>query len=167
VTGPPPTIAAAVPADRQTNAILRTAVAPQPPGPVDDPAGRVIPELPVRVLGIALTLPSSSFFSNYEVFLAERQNDKNIAQIIKLVFESRPTQRRLSEYGVKDSKIVKLRVKRDPTCDETAAQMTGVHLSELLNASPESAVRSTDANTVLPCYRTTADDYQKMLSRKR
>jgi hypothetical protein len=170
VAAPPTSIASAETRTgdtRQTAPIIRTAVAPQPPGPVDDPAGRIIPDLPVRVLGIALTLPSSSFFSNYEVFLAERQNARNESQIIKLVFESRPTQRRLSEYGVKDSKIVKLRVKRDPTCDETAAQMTGAHLSELLNGSPEGAQHATDANTVLPCYRTTADDYQKMLSKKR
>jgi len=167
VAAPPASIASAdihTGNPRQAAPIIRTAVAPQPPAPLDDPAGRIIPDLPVRVLGIALTLPSSSFFSNYEVFLAERQN---VSQIIKLVFESRPTQRRLSEYGVKDSRIVKLRVKRDPTCDETAAQVTGVHLPELLNASPDAALHSTDANTVLPCYRTTADDYQKMLSKKR
>jgi hypothetical protein len=146
--------------------ITRSAVTTLPPK-IDDPAGRVIPDLPVRVLGLALALPSSSFFSNYEVFLAERQIPQNELQLIKLVFESRPTQRRVSEYGVKDSKIVRLRVKRDPTCDETAAQVTGNHLSELQNSSPDEALRSTGADSLLPCYRTTADDYQKTVERRR
>ena len=115
----------------------------------------------MRVLGLALALPSSSYFSNYEVFLAERQIAKSETQLIKLVYESRPTQRRVSEYGLKDSKIFKLRAKRDPTCDETAAQVTGNHLSELQKSSPDGALLSTDGESLLPCYRTTADDYQK------
>jgi hypothetical protein len=121
----------------------------------------------VRVIGFALALPSSSFFSNYEVFIAEREFAKNELQLIKLVYESRATQRRLSEYGVSDSAMFRLRVKRDPTCDESAEQIAGTKYAELQQASTDKALRSTDKDTMLPCYRTTADDYQKALARKR
>ena len=97
---------------------IRTSVPPQAPTHLDEPAGRIL-EVPVRVLGLALALPSTSFFSNYEVFIAERQFAKSETQLIKLVYESRPTQRRLSEYGVDVATTYKLRVKRDPSCDET------------------------------------------------
>jgi hypothetical protein len=150
---------------RQAAMNIRSSVVPQPPPRLDDPAGRVL-ELPVRLLGLALALPSSSYFSNYEVFLAEREFDKNETQLIKLVYESRPYQRRLSEYGVNVSAIYKLQVKRDPTCDETAMQITGGRYAELQSSSPDGALRSPDKDSVLPCYRTTADDYQKA-ARKR
>jgi hypothetical protein len=167
VVVPTPSIAAAdALADRNRRAAMniRTTVTPLPPR-LDEPAGRVL-DLPVRVLGLALALPSSSYFSNYEVFIAERQIAESESQLIKLVFESRPTQRRVSEYGLKDSKIFKLRVKRDPTCDETAAQVTGNHLSELQNSSSDGALLSTDGESLLPCYRTTADEYQKTPRRR-
>ena len=145
---------------------IRTSVPPQAPTHLDDPAGRIL-EVPVRVLGLALALPSTSFFSNYEVFIAERQFGKSETQLIKLVYESRPTQRRLSEYGVDVATTYKLRVKRDPSCDETAEQITGGHYSEMQNSSPDAALRSADKDSVLPCYRTTADDYQKVIAKKR
>jgi hypothetical protein len=145
---------------------IRTSVPQQAPTHLDDPAGRIL-EVPVRVLGLALALPSTSFFSNYEVFIAERQFGKNETQLIKLVYESRPTQRRLSEYGVDVATTYKLRVKRDPSCDETTAQITGGHYSEMQDSSPGAALRSADKDSVLPCYRTTADDYQKVLAKKR
>jgi hypothetical protein len=150
---------------RQAAMNIRSSVAPPPPPRLDDPAGRVL-DLPVRVLGLALALPTTSYFSNYEVFIAEREFAKNETQLIKLVYESRPTQRRLSEYGVNVSTIYKLRVKRDPTCDETAMQITGARYSELQSSSPDGAVRSADKDSVLPCYRTTADDYQKAARRR-
>ena len=145
---------------------IRTSVPPQAPTHLDEPAGRIL-EVPVRVLGLALALPSTSFFSNYEVFIAERQFAKSETQLIKLVYESRPTQRRLSEYGVDVATTYKLRVKRDPSCDETAEQITGGHYSEMQNSSPDAALRSADKDSVLPCYRTTADDYQKVIAKKR
>jgi hypothetical protein len=116
---------------------------------------------------LALALPSSSFFSNYEVFIAEREFDKKEKRLIKLVYESRPTQRRLSDYGVSVATTYKLRVKRDPTCDESAAQITGGHYSEVQNTLSDPALSANDKDNVLPCYRTTADDYQKAASKKK
>src|SRR5437879_3323199 len=78
----------------------------------------------IRLIGLALALPSSSYFSNYEVFIAERRISKVASQLIKLVYVSLPYQRRLSEYGLSNSRVYKLRVSRDRTCDESLLQMT-------------------------------------------
>jgi GAF domain len=146
----------------------RPAVPAPPPSVVDNPNAPATQELPVRLIGIALALPSSSYFSNYEVFIAERRLSKYVSQLIKLVYISLPYQRRLSEYGLKNSKVFKLRVTRDPTCDETLLQMTWPQTAE----SQPNSQYSTDppasipnkGNSMLPCYRTTADDYRKALS---
>ena len=98
---------------------------------------------------------------------AEREFDKSEKRLIKLVYESRPTQRRLSDYGVSVATTYKLRVKRDPTCDESAAQITGGHYSEVQNTLSDPALSANDKDSVLPCYRTTADDYQKAASKKK
>src|SRR5438034_9397667 len=93
-------------------------------GPVENPRGPVTEEMAIRLIGLALALPSSSYFSNYEVFIAERQLSKDESQLIKLVYVSLPYQRRLSEYGLNNSRVYKLRVTRDLTCHETLLQMT-------------------------------------------
>ncbi len=146
------------------------AVAPPPPPVIDNPRGPATQELPVRVIGLALALPSSSYFSNYEVFIAERQLSKDESQLIKLVYVSLPYQRRLSEYGLNNSRVYKLRVTRDPTCDETLLQMTWPETdprpgSQYSTDSP--ALSPSDRNGMLPCYRTTADDYRRALSHSR
>jgi len=137
---------------------------------IDNPRGPATQELPVRVIGFALALPSSSYFSNYEVFIAERQLSKDESQLIKLVYVSLPYQRRLSEYGLDNSRVYKLRVTRDPTCDETLLQMTWPETdprpgSQYSTDSP--ALSPSDRNGMLPCYRTTADDYRRALSHSR
>jgi len=146
------------------------AVAPPAPPVIDNPRGPATQELPVRVIGLALALPSSSYFSNYEVFIAERQLSKDESQLIKLVYVSLPYQRRLSEYGLNNSRVYKLRVTRDPTCDETLLQMTWPETdprpgSQYSTDSP--ALSPSDRNGMLPCYRTTADDYRRALSHSR
>jgi len=71
-----------------------------PPQPVkENGLGPGTEELSVRLIGPALSLPSSSYFANYEVFIAERRLKKDQLQFIKLVYESLPYQRRLSEYA--------------------------------------------------------------------
>src|SRR2546425_2980430 len=91
---------------------------------IDNSRGPVTEEMAIRLIGLALALPSSSYFSNYEVFIAERRISKVASQLIKLVYVSLPYQRRLSEYGLNNSKVYKLRVSRDRTCDESLLQMT-------------------------------------------
>jgi hypothetical protein len=130
----------------------------------------VTEELSVRLIGLALALPNSSYFANYEVFIAERRVKNAQSQFIKLVYESLPYQRRLSEYALNSAKVFKLRVRRDLSCDESLLQMTWPEKdphpgSQYSSDSP--GLTANDRNDMLPCYRTTADDYRKALSRGR
>jgi hypothetical protein len=141
------------------------------PSPKDKPNYPDTEEMPVRLIGLALALPGSSYFSNYEVFIAERRLSADEAQFIKLVYISLPYQRRLADYNPSHVKVYKLRVTRDPTCDETVHQ---VALSQAEDAQPGSPYASAladlsaiDPNSKLPCYRTTADDYRRALTRSR
>jgi hypothetical protein len=127
-------------------------------------------ELSVRLIGLALSLPNSSYFANYEVFIAERRVKNAEAQLIKLVYESLPYQRRLSEYALNSMRVYKLRVRRDLSCDESLLQMTWPESdphpgSQYSTDSP--GLSANDRNNMLPCYRTTADDYRKALSHGR
>jgi hypothetical protein len=128
----------------------------------DDPAGttRV---LPLRVIQLALTLPSTSYFSNYEALIAERSVNDHTTQLIKLVYIFLPYQRGLTGYELNNSKTFRLRVTRDPSCDESLLSMTWPE-SEQTQGQPQ-PVSSESSKNKLPCYRTTADDYHKALKR--
>jgi hypothetical protein len=134
--------------------ILRSTTPPASAG-ADEPGGttRVVP---LRVIELALALPTTSYFSNYEAFVAERAISKEATQLIKLVYTFLPYQRRLTEYGINTSKTFRLRVTRDPSCDESLISMTW----------PEGGTgqASDSSKDKLPCYRTTADDYRKALA---
>ena len=121
----------------------------------------------MRIVGLAFSLPSTSFSSSYEVFIAEKEL-KGRKELIKLVYWFLPYQSRLSEYHPDASRMYKLRVTRDHACDESLAHMSisptgqpygGSHLSA-------DALSTADPGMTLPCYRTTADDYLKAMSRK-
>ncbi len=124
----------------------------------------------MRIVGLAFALPSTSFSSNYEVFIAEKQFNGH-KELIKLVYWFLPYQQRLSESHLDATRMYRLRVTRDHDCDESLAHMTvsptgqvysGAHLpDDFPRLSPE------NQNLALPCYRTTADDYRKALSKKR
>jgi hypothetical protein len=170
VTPPPAPVAdpghsaASTPAAMESKAV--------PPAPAMDKSSEPATiELPVRVIGMALSLPNSSYFSNYEVFIAERRVKKGDPELIKLVYESLPYQPRLAEYGLDNSKVYKLRVTRDPTCDETLLQMTWPQTDEKHSGSKYAtgppALAPDDQNSLLPCYRTTADDYRIAVTRDR
>jgi hypothetical protein len=120
-------------------------------------------ELPLRVIGLALKGPSTSFFSNFEVFFAERRINKAQTELIKLVYVFLPYQRRLTEYGLSDSRVFKLRVTRDPSCDESLLQMTWQGTEQSSNSGDAS---DQDSNNKLPCYRTTADDYKRAIGQR-
>src|SRR5947207_1319383 len=123
----------------------------RPPRPLVDDR-RPIQELQLRLVALASATPGSSYFSNYEVFIAERRIGKDESQLIKLVYVSLPYQRRLSQYAVDNSRVYKLRVTRDLTCDESLLQMTWPDTD---------SHSSSENNSMLPCYRTTADDYRR------
>jgi len=131
---------------------------------VDDPGGttRV---LPIRVIQLALALPSTSYFSNYEAFIAERSVNDHATQLIKLVYIFLPYQRGLTEYELNNSKTFRLRVTRDPSCDESLLSMTWPE-SEQTQGQPQPGT-SQSSKDKLPCYRTTADDYRTALKRAR
>ncbi len=128
-------------------------------------------ELPLGLLGVVFAPPGSSFFSNFEVFVVKRRIGKGELQIIKLVYEFLPYQRRLSEYDLSKlpPRVIKLRVTADPSCDEPLGEVIQGHPDPTrpANEYPQipAALRSYPLNTVLPCYRTTAGDFQKAMSR--
>lgn len=127
----------------------------------DLPAGKT-QVVPLRVIQLALALPMTSYFSNYEAFIAERSVNRNTTQLIKLVYTFLPYQKRLTEFGVNTSKTFGLRVTRDPSCDESLLSMTWPEGEG--HGQPPAAESNKDK---LPCYRTTADDYRKAWEKAR
>jgi hypothetical protein len=126
-------------------------------------------EMPLRLIGLAMALPNSSYFSNYEVYIAERRLRKDLTELVKLVYVYLPYQRRLSDYGVDNSKVYRLLVSRDRTCDESLMQMTWPEADphpDVQNSADAPGLTANDKKGVLPCYRTTADDYRKAISRR-
>ncbi len=135
-----------------------------------DPNEPATVEVPLHLIGPVLALPGSSYFSNYEVFIAERKLPKGHTQLIKLVYISLPYQRRLAEYGQSNWTVPKLRVTRDQSCDESLLQMTWPETDprpDPQHAADSPALTAKDRKGMLPCYRTTADDYRRALSRNR
>jgi hypothetical protein len=151
-------------------------VVPPPPStddttnPSADPGLQTaVEELHMRIVGLAFALPSTSFSSTYEVFIAERQLASHTIQLIKLVYWFLPYQRRLTEYHPDYTKMYKLRATRDKACDESLVHMTvsatGQSFSSAQLSTLSPGFPSGNRDVVLPCYRTTADDYRKALSR--
>ena len=128
-------------------------------------------DVQLRVLALTWAPPRSSYFASFEVFIAEKWLNKKDSEIIKLVYEFLPYQQRLSEYGSYDLKVQRLRVARDSTCDESLMQMAWPEGEKGLPGAHRSgdALASTtiNRNNTLPCYRTTADDYRRAVSRGR
>jgi len=152
------------------DALATDAPATAPPA-AEIPQGPPQEDLPLRLVSLAMPTLGSSFFSNYEVYIAERRVRKGTTELIKLVYVFLPYQKRLSEYVQSNAKVYTLRVTRDPSCDESLMQMTW---SEADPATPEAQdsakhdlLSAGDRNSRLPCYRTSADDYQRALAKGR
>ncbi len=152
-------------------------VLPPPPSPVTDSPRKqaeaarepATEEMPLRLIGLAMALPNSTYFSNYEVYIAERRLRKNLTELVKLVYVYLPYQRRLSDYGVDNSKVYKLLVSRDRSCDESLMQMTWPEADphpDMHNPADAPGLSAEDKKGMLPCYRTTADDYRRAMSRR-
>jgi hypothetical protein len=145
--------------------------APPSQAAADEPREQAVQELPVNLIGLVLALPGTSYFSNYEVFLARRRMSKDQTVLIKLVYEFLPYQRRLSEYDLKNAKVYRLSVVRDTSCDETLAQMLHPQIDEShpgkAYAIDPDVLGPNDPNNVMACYRTTADEFQRSVTRIR
>jgi hypothetical protein len=138
-----------------------------PAQPAAQPASNLPEDMPLRLVQ-AVAASKTSFFSNYEVFVAERRLNQSQTELIKLVFVFLPYQKRLSEYDLNTTKVYKLRATRDPGCDETLMQMTwpeGEEPDPDAQAVANSlASTASNKNSKLPCYHTTADDFQRAIS---
>ena len=119
----------------------------------------------VRLVAVALALPRTSFFSNLEVLVAEKEIGEEEFSYIKLVFTYLPYQPRLSASGFDYSVVHEVSAWRDPDCDETVAELTARSLPdrrEPMIYSRHVPREDLDARRIpLPCYVTNADDYVK------
>jgi hypothetical protein len=119
----------------------------------------------VRLVAVALSLPRTSFFSNLEVLVAEKEIGEEEFSFIKLVFTYLPYQPRLSESGFDYSVVHEVSAWRNPDCDQTVEQLT----TRSMPARHEPMIYSRNAprqdldlrQIPLPCYETRADDYIK------
>jgi hypothetical protein len=117
----------------------------------------------------ALVLPMSSYFSNYEVFIAEQRIARHQSRLIKLVYEFLAYQQRLSDYGPNYPGIENLRATRDRTCDQALMQVASSASTVPSSQSGRlqlSAKSLTERQSTLECYRTTADDYRRARARQ-
>lgn len=126
-------------------------------------------DVPLRLIAVPGASTNGSFFSKYEVVLAERTVKQGQKELIKLVYESLPYQKRLSEYDWSTTKIYKLRAVADPRCDESLLQMMWPEGGDAPDAEMQAdanrlAAEVGDKNTKLHCFRTTADDFQRAMS---
>jgi hypothetical protein len=136
-----------------------------------EPEGLHWPDFPkkarikVRLVALALALPPTSYFSNLEVLVAEKEIGEEEFSYIKLVFTYLPYQPRLSEAGFDYSFVHEISAWRNPDCDETVAQLTTRSLPD--RHEPLIYARNVPRDDLdlrqipLPCYETKADDYIK------
>jgi hypothetical protein len=126
-------------------------------------------ELSMSFMVPALVLPMSSYFSNYEVFIAEQRVTRHQSRLIKLVYEFLSYQPRLSDYGPNYPGIENLRATRDRSCDQALMQVASSASTVPWSQSARlqlSAKSLTQGESTLECYRTTADDYRRAHARQ-
>jgi hypothetical protein len=122
----------------------------------------------LRLVALAWNHPRSSFSTNEEIFIAEKQLTKDESRLVKLVFEFLPYQPRLSEQGLDYATVHEVQAVRDPQCDERLAQIVAGQTGDWRQQQPQLKY-STDAPVLnvtrhsnpLPCYVTNANDYTR------
>ena len=126
----------------------------------------------VRLIALAVAYPRTSFFANDEVFIAEQELAKEESRFIKLVYDFLPYQPPLSTYGLSYSLVHKVNAVRDTTCDESLWEMRTALQQRIQSdrTTPrwkyamDSPISDLDRRQArLRCYRTTSDDYEKVL----
>lgn len=121
--------------------------------------------LRVRLVALALSLPRSSYFKSYEVFVAETEIGQEEWTPIKLIFYFLPYEPKLSESGFDYSLVHEVSALRDEKCDQTVEQLTErslPHRHEPLVYSRNVPRKDLDRRRItLPCYETSAYEYIK------
>jgi len=142
-----------------------------PPQEAQVPSGPPPEDVPLRLINLVIPPKGSTFFSNYETFLAERRLANGKFEPIKLVYKFLPYQRRLSQYFAEGAKVHTLRVIRDKGCDEPLMEMLwpdgDPDQTDPQAVANAAAMNSIDRKTTVPCFVTTAEDYQRALERGR
>jgi len=120
----------------------------------------------VRLIALAVALPRTSFFANDEVFIAEQEMGKDESRFIKLVYDFLPYQPPLSSYGLNYSLVHVVQAVRDTSCDESLWEMRWRRQAPAggWRYAADSPVADLDRRQArLRCYRTTSDDYERVL----
>src|SRR5581483_300635 len=125
--------------------------------------------LQVRLIALAESEPRSTFFSTHEVFIAAQQLGKEESRLIKLVYAFLPYQPRLSESDFNYFAVHEIQALRDPSCDQSLAQISSDQRTRShvrLKYSADSPVlNSSRHHSAMPCYSTTPEDYTKAIYR--
>ena len=157
--------------DSPTDRGMRSSEVQSPTEDIDDDIGQIADatEVSLNFIGAVLPLPSSSYFANSEIFLAEEHVNRHRSRLIKLVYDFLPYQPRLSDYGPNYPVVYKLHVTRDPSCDEALMHMTSsvtTSGSTPINRLQLDPKYSNQQQRTLACFRTTADDYRRATRRR-
>ena len=129
---------------------------------------------PIKVRLVALTWnhQRSSFFASEEIFVAEKELDRDEGRLVKLIYGFLPYQPRLSESGLDYASVYEVRAMRDESCDESLSQMTAGDngdwrqpASDLKYSADAPELNIQREKTALPCYRTSPEDYNKVVQR--
>lgn len=122
----------------------------------------------IRLVALAWNHQRSSYFASEEVFIAEKQLDQDESRLVKLIYGFLPYQPRLSESGFTYSTVYELRATRDPSCDQSLAQITSGEQGDWRQASSDlkysedaPALNLQRGKSALPCYRSTPEDYNR------
>ena len=122
----------------------------------------------LRLVALAWNHPRSSFFGSEEIFIAEKELNKDESRLVKLVYDFLPYQPRLSDEGLDYSTVHELRAVRDLGCDETLAQITNGETgdwrqeqSQLKYSSAAPPLNLARHKNSLPCYVTNPEDYTR------
>jgi hypothetical protein len=122
----------------------------------------------VRLVALSWNHQRSSFFASEEIFVAEKQLDRNEGRLVKLIYGFLPYQPRLSEAGFGYSTVYEVRAVRDESCDQSLLQMSAGQegdwrqsVSDLKYSTDAPPLNIQRQKAALPCYRSTPEDYNQ------
>lgn len=124
-------------------------------------------KLRFRLIAMAESEPRSSFFSTHEIFVAAQQLSENESRLVKVEYAFLPYQPRLSEYAFDYSFVYEVNATRDPSCDQTLAQILTDERDhsrvQLKYAADSPALDIGRRHSLLPCYSSAPEDFTKVV----